>query len=611
MLRYIKRMLIGKPLKTLDEGGQNLNRLKALALLSPDALSSVAYGPGQITIALATVSSLTLWLQIPIAILVLVLLAAITLSYRQIIHAYPGGGGAYRVSSENWGTKAGLVAGGSLLVDYMLTVAVSVSSGIDAITAAIPNLRPYSIEMAIMIVVFLMAINLRGIRESATVLMVPVYLFIVTLAIMLVYGMYNVATGQVAYMATAHIGQSAKGISVILFLKAFSSGSSSLTGVEAISNSVPNFEAPKAKNAARTLSIMSIVLGFFFAAITFLTYYYGILPKSNTTILAQITEKTFGGVGIGFYIIQLSTALILAVAANTGFSAFPQLAFNLAKDKFMPHSYMDKGDRLGYSNGIISLALGAIILIIIFNGSVEALIPLYAVGVFTPFTLSQSGMIIHWKRVKGPHWKLKSIVNFIGALISGILVITLFWLHFSFVWPYVFLMIGMVMLFYKVNNHYKSVAQQLSVKSNENFVRHHYEGATVIILVSNLTNITAQSVDYAKSIGDLVLAMHVSLDYNPEKENKLKMDFKREFPSIRYIDIHSTYRSITEPTIKFVDEISKSAKDRNHSLTILIPQFIPKKSWQNALHNQSSLRLRTALSSRDVTVATYYHNLLK
>ncbi|GAK30580.1 amino acid transporter [Weissella oryzae SG25] len=609
MWRFLKRVLIGKPLKTLDEGGQHLNRFKALALLSPDALSSVAYGPEQVTIALFAVSALTLWMQIPIAILVLVLLAAITFSYQQIIHAYPGGGGAYMVSSENWGKRAGLVAGGSLLVDYMLTVAVSVSSGMDAIAAAIPGLRPYSILISILIILGLMVINLRGVRESATFLMIPVYLFILTIAIMLVVGLYNVATGAVPYMATAHIGQSAGGISIVLFLRAFSSGSSSLTGVEAISNAVPNFKEPKAKNAAGTLLMMSAILGFFFAGITFLSYYYGIVPKNDTTVLAQITERTFNGRGVAFYIIQLSTALILAVAANTGFSAFPQLAFNLAKDKFMPHSYMDKGDRLGYSNGIISLAVGAIILIFIFNGSVEELIPLYAVGVFTPFTLSQSGMIIHWNRLRGAHWQFKAMINFIGAAISGLLVVTLFWLHFQSAWPYLILMPIMALVFTKINHHYQMVAKQLRVISQEPIKRHHYDGATVVVLVSNLTKVTAQAVDYAQSIGDRVLAMHVSFDSNPAKEHRLGVEFKDEFPDVRYVDIHSSYRSITEPASRFVDEIAKGAQERNHSLTILIPQFVPRKSWQHALHNQNSLRLRAALSRRNVTVSTYYFHL--
>lgn len=608
MWRFVKRLLIGKPLKTLEEGSRELSKTKALALLSSDALSSVAYGTEQITTTLLAVSAAALWMQIPIAILVLVLLAAITLSYRQIIHAYPSGGGAYVVTSKNWGRNAGLVAGGSLLVDYMLTVAVSVAAGTQAITSAIPALQPYAVGIGVVVILVLMGINLRGVRESANVLMLPVYFFIVMLFGLIGLGLYNIVTGQVAFHAVSAVGATASNISIVLFLKAFSSGSSSLTGVEAISNAVPHFKASKPKNAATTLSIMALLLAFFFGGITFLSYWYGITPNHQVTVLAQIGEATFGH-GIFFYLLQIATALILIVAANTGFSAFPQLAFNLAKDKFMPHIYMDKGDRLGYSNGIMSLAIGAIVLLVIFNGSTEQLIPLYAVGVFVPFTLSQSGMIIHWWRERTGFWLGKAVINFVGAAISGLLVITLFLLHFGSIWPYVIIMVVLLRVFWRINKHYRAVAKQLKVLSEAPIKRQRYDGATVIVLVSNLTKATAEAIDYAKSIGDLVLAMHVSFDSNPEKEHRLGVEFKREFPDVRYVDIHSSYRSITEPALRFVDEIAKGSKDRNHSLTILIPQFVPKRGWQNALHNQNSFRLRSALASRDVTVSTYYFHL--
>ncbi|MHB9649442.1 APC family permease [Weissella paramesenteroides] len=609
MWPLFKRLLIGKPLKTLDEGARHLSRTKALALLSSDALSSVAYGTEQIITVLVAVGGVaTLWLQLPVVALVLVLLGAITLSYRQIIHAYPTGGGAYLVTSKNWGRNAGLVAGGSLLVDYMLTVAVSVASGTEAIISAIPALHPYNVAIGVIIILALTGINLRGLRESAGALMVPVYLFIVVMVVMIVWGLVNILTGHVNYQPTITGHVATGSASILLFLKAFSSGSSSLTGVEAISNAVPNFKEPKPRNASITLVIMATILAFFLVGVTFLSFTYGIKPDAHVTVLAQIGQQVFGH-GVLFYVLQIATALILAVAANTGFSAFPQLAYNLARDKFMPHSYMDKGDRLGYSNGIMSLALGAIVLLVIFNGSTEALIPLYAVGVFVPFTLSQSGMIIHWWRERDGHWLMKSLINFVGALISAVLVVTLFALHFNSVWPYLIIMPILLRMFWVINRHYKLVAKQLRVLSQEPIKRSHYDGATVIVLVSNLTRATADAVDYAKSIGDKVLAMHVSFDSNPQKEHRLGVEFKREFPEVRYVDIHSSYRSITKPAMRFVDEIAKGSKERNHSLTILIPQFVPHHSWQNALHNQNSLKLRTALASRDITVSTYYFHL--
>ncbi|MFT8907639.1 MAG: APC family permease, partial [Lentilactobacillus diolivorans] len=456
MWRYLKRFLIGKPLKTTDEGGQALTKFKALALLSSDALSSVAYGTEQITTILITLSAAALMYQIWVAALVLILLAAITLSYQQIIHAYPSGGGAYVVASTNWGERAGLIAGGSLLVDYMLTVAVSTTSATEAITSAIPSLYNHRVLLSCLIVVAIMLLNLRGIRESASFLTLPVYLFIVVILAMVIYGGYNIMNGNIEYHAAAHIGTPVAGMTLVLFFRAFSSGSSSLTGVEAISNAVPNFKKPKSHNASATLAIMATILACFFGGITYLSYYLGIIPNNHETVLSQIGVAVFGH-GIIYYLLQLSTAMILAVAANTGFSAFPILAYNLAKDKFLPHAYLDKGDRLGYSNGIISLAVGAIVLIQIFGGRTNSLIPLYAVGVFIPFTLSQSGMIIHWYRHRGKNWQIKSVINFIGAFISLALVTCLFLLRFPNVWPYLIVMPILIKIFYKINRHYKRV----------------------------------------------------------------------------------------------------------------------------------------------------------
>ena len=610
MWRYIKRVLIGKPLKTLDEGQTHLTKFKALAMLSSDAISSVAYGPEQITTVLVTLSAMAMWYSIPIAAIVLLLLLAITLSYQQIIHAYPSGGGAYVVATRNWGSNGGLFAGGSLLVDYMLTVAVSTTSGVEAITSAIPALYRFSVPIAIIIVLLIMFMNLRGMSESANFLTVPVYFFVIMITVMILWGAYNIATGQVHYQAPADYGTPVTGMTFVLFVRAFSAGSSSLTGVEAVSNAVPNFNKPKEKNASVTLAIMSTILAIFFIAIIFYGFYFGIVPDTRTTVLSQIGLAVFGGHGIGFYLLQLSTAMILAVAANTGFSAFPILAFNMAKDKYMPHAFMDRGDRLGYSNGIIALAVGAIILILIFHGQTNMLIPLYAVGVFVPFTLSQSGMIIHWFRERGGFWPAKAFINFIGALISLALVIALFWQHFGNVWPYLIIMPLLLYMFHAIHRHYIKVAKQLRVAEKTKVQLHDYDGATVIVLVGNVTRVTRGAINYARSIGDYVIAMHVSFDENPGKEHKTANEFKAEFPDVRFVDIHSSYRSIAKPTLRFVDVIAKRAAARNYSTTVLVPQFIPKHPWQLALHNQTSVRLRTVLNSRqNIVVASYNYHL--
>lgn len=609
MWHYLKRVLIGKPLKTMDEGGQALTKFKALALLSSDALSSVAYGTEQITTVLITLSAAALMYQLWVAAVVLVLLFAITLSYQQIIHAYPSGGGAYVVASTNWGESAGLVAGGSLLVDYMLTVAVSTTSGTEAITAAIPVLSPYSVLISVLIVIGIMLLNLRGMRESAAFLTGPVYFFILMIVVMIGIGFYNIVTGNITYHAAAHLGSSVQGMTLLLFLRAFSSGSSSLTGVEAISNAVPNFKKPKSHNAAATLAIMATILAVFFGGITFLSYYMGIRPVAGQTVLSQIGIGVFGH-GVIYYLLQLSTALILAVAANTGFSAFPILAYNLAKDKFLPHAYLDRGDRLGYSNGIISLAVGAVVLIMIFHGQTTLLIPLYAIGVFVPFTLSQSGMIIHWFRVREGIWLGKAFVNLVGTLISAALVTILLFTRFANVWPYLIIMPLLLLLFYRIHQHYKKVARQLRVAAKTKADMHEYDGATVIVLVSNITRVTAGAINYARSIGDYVIAMHVSFDENPEKEHKTAQEFKEEFPDIRFVDIHSSYRSIATPTLRFCDVIAKRAAERNFTTTVLVPQFVPRHPWQNVLHNQTALRLRTTLNSREnIIVSTYNYHL--
>lgn len=610
MWRYLKRVLIGKPLKTLDEGQAHLTKFKALALLSSDALSSVAYGTEQITTVLVTLSAAALWYSLPIAAVVLILLLAITLSYRQIIHAYPSGGGAYVVATKNWGDNGGLIAGGSLLVDYMLTVAVSTTSGTEAITSAIPALYKYSVPISLLIVLAIMLLNLRGMSESANFLTIPVYFFVVMISVMIIWGLINIVTGHVAYHAPADYGYPVAGMSLVLLIRAFSAGSASLTGVEAISNAVPNFNAPKEKNAASTLTIMSLILAAFFAGITFLSFYLGIIPNPRATVLSQIAATVFGGHGVGFYLLQLATAMILAVAANTGFSAFPILAYNMAKDKFLPHAFMDRGDRLGYSNGIISLAVGAMILIVIFHGQTNLLIPLYAVGVFVPFTLSQSGMIIHWFRERDGIWLGKAAINLVGALISLALVVFLFWQHFSNVWPYLIIMPVLLLLFHNIHSHYQKVGKQLRVAEKTKVQLHDYDGATVIVLVGNVTQVTRGAINYARSIGDYVIAMHVSFDENPGKEHKTANEFKAEYPDVRFVDIHSSYRSIATPTLRFVDVIAKRAEAKNYSTTVLVPQFVPKHPWQLALHNQTALRLRTLLNSRqNIIVSTYNYHL--
>ncbi|MEH7481361.1 APC family permease [Neobacillus drentensis] len=608
MISALKRFLIGRPLKSNELGEQKLNKTKALAILSSDALSSVAYGPEQILIVLVTVGAAAFWYSIPIAVGVLILLAALILSYRQIIFAYPHGGGAYVVSKNNLGVNPGLIAGGSLLVDYILTVAVSVSAGTDAITSAFPTLHKFNVEIAIVFVILITILNLRGVTESASILAYPVYLFVLALFILIGVGIYNILTGGVSPELHPPIGTPVTGISLFILLRAFASGSSALTGVEAISNAIPNFKDPGPNNASKTLMMMGALLAILFSGIIYLAYYYGITPSAEVTVVSQIAEETFGR-NFMYFFIQGTTALILILAANTGYSAFPLLAVNLAKDKFIPRMFLVRGDRLGYSNGIIILAITSIILIIAFQAETEHLIPLYAVGVFIPFTLSQTGMIVKWIREKPQGWLPKLIINSIGAIISFIVTMMFFLTKFTQVWSVLVFLPIILFVFYRIRKHYIAVGAQLSLTTCEPLMP--IEGNVLIVPVAGMTNVVANSINYAKSLSqDQIIAVYVSFERDDEKNFEEK--WKKWQPDVRLVTLHSHYRSIINPLTKFVDTIEHKASESNYRVTVIIPQFITKKGWHNILHNQSSLLIRAfLLFRRNVIITTVPYHLKK
>ncbi|MNW49424.1 hypothetical protein D3C74_268400 [compost metagenome] len=605
MFSIIKRVLIGQPLKSAQLGEQKLNKTKALAILSSDALSSVAYGPEQILIVLMTIGAAAYWYSIPIAAGILVLLLALVLSYRQVIFAYPQGGGAYVVSKENLGVNSGLLAGGALLVDYILTVAVSISAGTDAITSAFPSLHPYNVLIACLLVVVITVLNLRGITESASILAYPVYLFVLVIFIMIGAGLFQIMTGRVSAELHAPIGSPVTGLTLFLLLRAFASGSSALTGVEAISNAIPNFRSPAPNNAAKTLAAMGLLLALLFTGIVWLAYYYGISPKPEETVVSQIASATFGR-GFMYYAIQGITAMILILAANTGYSAFPLLAVNLAKDKYIARMFTVRGDRLGYSNGILFLAVASILLIIVFKGQTEHLIPLYAVGVFIPFTLAQTGMLIKWYREKPDGWKVKLTINAVGALISFTVMMIFFITKFPQVWPALIFLPAIVVVFHKINKHYESVGDQLRISTCE--PEAPIEGNVMIVPVAGITHVVENTLNYAKSLSpDQLIAVYVAFEKDAEKQFEEK--WNQWQPDVRLVTLYSQYRSIIQPLSKFVDTVEHKAKESNYRVTVLIPQFITKKRWHNILHNQSSLLIRSfLLHRRDVIITTVpYH----
>ncbi|HWI54549.1 MAG TPA: APC family permease, partial [Desulfobacteria bacterium] len=540
------------------------------------------------------------WYSIPIAVGVLILLAALILSYRQIIFAYPHGGGAYVVSKENLGLNTGLIAGGSLLVDYILTVAVSVSAGTDAITSAFPTLHENSVPIAILFVLCITLLNLRGVRESASVLAYPVYLFVASLFMLIGVGLYNIVSGQVQTNLNAPIGTPVAGVSLFLLLRAFASGSSALTGVEAISNAIPNFKHPAPNNAAKTLIAMGALLGLLFSGIVYLAYYYGIAPTEKVTVVSQIAEEIFGRSFI-YYFIQGTTALILILAANTGYSAFPLLAVNLAKDRFIPRMFTIRGDRLGYSNGIIILGVLSIVLIIAFNGRTEHLIPLYAVGVFIPFTLAQIGMVVKWIHEKPEGWIPKLIVNLLGAVICFTVTVIFFLTKFTQVWPVLIFLPVIILAFQSIRQHYEAIADQLRVSASNPSVP--IEGNVIILPVAGITRVVENSLNYAKSLApQQIIAVYVS--FEKEEEKKFEEKWEKWQTGVRLVTLHSQYRSIIQPLFKFIDIVEHKAKESNYQVTVLIPQFIPKKGWHHFLHNQSSLLIRAFLLFRSNLVIT-------
>lgn len=608
MVTALKRLLIGRPLKSTELGEQKLSKTKALAILSSDALSSVAYGPEQILIVLVTLGAAALWYSLPIAVGILILLIALILSYRQIIYAYPRGGGAYMVSRENLGADFGLIAGGSLLVDYILTVAVSVSAGADAVTSAFPILHDHKVAIAVAFVLLITLLNLRGITESASILAYPVYLFVFALIMMIGAGLFNISSGAVPAEKHTSIGTPVAGISLFLLLKAFASGSSALTGVEAISNAIPNFRDPAPKNAAKTLVSMGLILAVLFSGITFLAYYYGITPSARETVVSQIASQTFGRNWM-YYFIQGTTALILVFAANTGYSAFPLLAVNLARDKYLPRMLSNRGDRLVFSNGIVTLGVAAIILILIFKGNTEHLIPLYAVGVFIPFTLAQTGMMLKWLREKPANWVSKFIINTIGTFICFIVTMMFFITKLTQVWPvFIFLPI-IIILFHQIRKHYEAVGEQLRIQEAASALP--IQGNIIVLPVSGITTVVENSLNYAKSLSpDQIIAVYVGFD----RENIIKLEekWKKVHPDIRIVTLYSYYRSIIGPLSKFIDFVNKKANENHYNVTVIIPQFIPKKGWHYFLHNQSSLMIREFLLLRkNVVVSTVPFHLKK
>ncbi len=593
MLSKLKSLLIGTPLPTQQLAEKRLNKIRALAAFSPDALSSIAYANQEIYLSLVLAGSAGLVLAWPIGLVIVGVLIIVAISYFQTIHAYPSGGGSYIVARANIGTLPGLVAAGALLLDYLLCAAVSLTAGVDAIASAFPVLWPYKIVIALGLLGLIMLANLRGLRETGTLMAVPVYLFLFTYIPMLIYGGIHLWIEGPTPMASV-APQPIQPLTLFLILHTFATGCTALTGIEAISNGVPAFQKPESKNAGRTLIVMAILMGILFIGSIGLTQFLGIIAGPDETILSALARHLLGS-GPAYVLIQFSTLLILAVAANTSFADFPRLSAILAKDGFLPRQFTMLGDRLVFTNGIVFLAVAAGVLIVIFSGNSHLLIPLFAIGAFTAFTLSQSGMVVHWIRERSRNWRLKAFLNGLGAITTATTLVIITISKFrEGAWITVLLIPIFVMVFLRIHQHYQEVGKQLSLRGLPPDIK-PYPPMRLVVPVSGVHRGIVDAMDFAQSISKNITAVFIELD--PGSGEQMRKEWECWWPDIPLVVLPSPYRSIIQPLLDYLDE-----DDRNHNdgtlAAVVLPEFIPAKWWQQLLHNQSSLLIKTALLYR-------------
>jgi amino acid transporter len=590
--------LIGKPMATREFVHARLTKVKALAVLSSDALSSVAYATEQTVLILAGAGAAALGASLPIMAAIALLLIIVVVSYRQTIKAYPKGGGSYIVAKDNLGARVGLVAAGALMVDYVLTVAVSVSSGKDFIGAAIPWVAEHPVITCTAMILLILLGNLRGIRESATIFAAPTYIFVGSILVMLVFAFFRIATHSVIPVHTASLPKITESLSIFLVLRAFASGCTALTGVEAISDGVPAFKPPEWRNARITLMVMGGLGVTMFVGITVATHIIGLRPFPNAQppMVVQLADASFGGGSIGTYLVTAATAGILVLAANTAFSDFPRLLFFLARDHYAPHQFGHLGDRLAYSNGIIMLGVLAGALVVVFGGVVDRLIPLYTIGVFLAFTLSQGGMVARWLRRHEPGWRRGLVINSVGALCTGVVFVIVAAVKFGEGAYVVVVIVPMVvLLFLAVHRHYADVetTRVTETPTSPDDVR-----LTFIVPVADLNDIALQSLAMARALSSTVIAVHVCDDDNHIAALRAKWEIWGDH--VPLIIIESPYRAFIRPLLAYIDAIDRQRSD--DTLVVVLPELVATRWWHHVLHNQAALRLKAALLFRPGTV---------
>jgi amino acid transporter len=603
-MALMKRWLVGPPMPLAQARHERLSKPVGLAVFASDPLSSVAYATEEILLVLILSGAAALAYSLPIGVAISVLIAIVITSYRQTIRAYPKGGGAYIVSKEYLGVLPGLVAGGSLLIDYILTVAVSVAAGVAAITSAIPALYPYRVVLGIAAIVIIALGNLRGIRESGKLFAAPTYVFVVSVLGLVVYGVFSTVASTVPLIQYDRYPEPVESIGILLLMRAFASGCTALTGIEAVSDGVPAFKPPEADNARKVLLWLGLISITLFLGITFLAYRLGVIPKEGETVVSQLARHLYGS-GVLYFEIQMATTLILLLAANTSFADFPRLAFFLARDRFIPRQFANQGDRLVFSNGIIILAGLASLLLIIFQGDTHALIPLYAVGVFISFTLSQSSMVRRWIALKEAGWWWRVWISATGAVVTGGVMITIAATKFVHgAWVVVLLIPVLVALFLLVRRHYDDVAEQLSLEGLDHPAS---VGNTVLVLVGDLHRGVVRAIQYAQSLSPNAKAVYIELD--PERTRRLEERWGRWGMGIPLVVLNSPYRSLLGPLVDYIDHLQNGDPER--IVTIILPEFVPARWWQQILHNQTALLIKGALLFRRNVVLTDVPYLLK
>jgi len=619
--RSWRSWLIGRPLPTADAPHQTIRKIVGLAVFASDALSSTAYATQEILVILAAAGMAAFGYVFPISLAIVALLVVVTLSYEQTIHAYPGGGGAYIVARDNLGEAPAQVAGAALLTDYVLTVAVSISSGVAQIVSAYPVLFPYRVWIAVALVFFIMLMNLRGVKESGTVFAAPTYFFVMMMFLTVGTGLvrhFTGSLGQVVNPPPMEIAHTAQAITPFLILHAFSSGTAALTGVEAISNGIPAFREPRSRNAGITLIWMAAILGTLFLGISFLAGPIGAVPSEAETVISQLARTAYDGRGPLYLMVISATTLILVMAANTSFADFPRLSALVAADGFLPRQLTYRGSRLVYSRGIVLLAAIASLLIFVFRASVTGLIPLYAIGVFLSFTLSQAGMARRWWKIghlapdqevheRGstlrhePGWRAKMLINSFGAVCTAVVMLVFAITKFKDgAWLVVLLVPTLVFIFFSIHRHYRDLANRLSLEDflgSPDFTPRH----RVIIPVSGVHQGTLVALRYARSLSDDVTAVHVSMD--PAEAEKLKAKWETWGGGMRLVILDSPYRLWLEPLLGYIEKVTAQHQP-NQLTTIVVPQFVPRRWWHNLLHTQAALTLRLVLLFKPGVVVT-------